>query len=52
MEFREPVKFQIEFLFIRHLNLLGNGRLPLIVQDFQYTAPPLIFQHLHYVSSK
>jgi len=37
MEFREPAKFQIEFLFIRNPNLLGNGRLPLVVQDFKYS---------------
>jgi hypothetical protein len=36
MEFREPVKFRIEFLFIRNPDLLGNGRLPLVVQDFKY----------------
>ena len=41
MEFREPVKFQIEFLFIRNPDLLGNGRLPLVVQDFTYTEAPL-----------
>jgi len=41
MEFREPVKFQIEFLFVRNPDLLGNGRLPLVVQDFKYTEKPL-----------
>lgn len=41
LEFREPVKFQIEFLFIRNPDLLGNGRLPLVVQDFKYTEQPL-----------
>lgn len=41
LEFREPVKFQIEFLFIRNPDLLGNGRLPLVVQDFTYTEKPL-----------
>jgi hypothetical protein len=41
MEFREPVKFQIEFLFVRNPDLLGNGRLPLVVQDFKYTEQPL-----------
>lgn len=41
MEFREPVKLQIEFLFIRNPDLLGNGRLPLVVQDFTYTEKPL-----------
>jgi hypothetical protein len=41
MEFREPVKFTIEFLFIRNPDLLGNGRLPLVVQDFKYNEAPL-----------
>ena len=41
MEFREPVKFSIEFLFIRNPDLLGNGRLPLVVQDFNYQETPL-----------
>lgn len=41
LEFREPAKFQIEFLFIRNPDLLGNGRLPLVVQDFTYTEKPL-----------
>ena len=41
MEFREPVKFAIEFLFIRNPDLLGNGRLPLVVQDFKYKETPL-----------
>ena len=41
LEFREPVKFQIEFLFIRTPDLLGNGRLPLVVQDFHYSEHPL-----------
>jgi hypothetical protein len=41
MEFREPVRFQIDFLFIRNPDLLGNGRLPLMVQDFKYTETPL-----------
>jgi len=41
MEFREPVKFQIEFLFVRNPDLLGNGRLPLVVQDFKYSETPL-----------
>jgi hypothetical protein len=35
------VKFQTEFLFIRNPDLLGNGRLPLVVQDFKYTELPL-----------
>jgi hypothetical protein len=41
LEFREPVIFQVEFLFIRNPDLLGNGRLPLVVQDFKYTEQPL-----------
>lgn len=41
LEFREPVKFQTEFLFIRNPDLLANGRLPLVVQDFTYTEKPL-----------
>lgn len=41
LEFREPVKFQTEFLFIRNPDLLGNGRLPLVVQDFKYSETPL-----------
>jgi len=41
MEFREPVKFTMEFLFIRNRDLLGNGRLPLVVQDFKYKETPL-----------
>lgn len=41
LEFREPVKFQVEFLFVRNPDLLGNGRLPLVVQDFKYTEKPL-----------
>lgn len=41
LEFREPVTFQIEFLFIRNPDLLGNGRLPLVVQDFKYSELPL-----------
>jgi hypothetical protein len=41
LEFREPVKFEIEFLFIRNPDLLGNGRLPLVVQDFKYQESPL-----------
>jgi hypothetical protein len=38
---REPVQFQVDFLFIRNPDLLGNGRLPLVVQDFNYTEKPL-----------
>ena len=41
MEFREPLKFSMEFLFIRNPDLLGNGRLPLVVQDFKYKESPL-----------
>jgi len=41
LEFREPAKFQIEFLFIRNPDLLSNGRLPLVVQDFKYAEKPL-----------
>jgi hypothetical protein len=41
LEFREPVKFTIEFLFIRNPDLLANGRLPLVVQDFKYTEKAL-----------
>ena len=41
MEFREPIKFSMEFLFIRNPDLLGNGRLPLVVQDFKYNEAPL-----------
>ena len=41
LEFREPVKFTVEFLFIRNPDLLGNGRLPLVVQDFKYKESPL-----------
>ena len=41
LEFREPLKFSVEFLFIRNPDLLGNGRLPLVVQDFKYKESPL-----------
>ena len=41
LEFREPVKFLTECLFIRNPDFLGNGRLPLVVQDFKYTETPL-----------
>jgi hypothetical protein len=41
LEFREPVKFTVEFLFIRNPDLLANGRLPLVVQDFKYNESPL-----------
>ena len=36
IEFREVAKFHIAFFFIRNPDLLGNGRLPLVVQDFKY----------------
>jgi len=36
IEFREVAKFQISFFLIRNPDLLGNGRLPLVVQDFKY----------------
>ena len=35
------VTLQIELLFIRNPDLLGNGRLPLVVQDFKYKEEPL-----------
>ena len=41
LEFREPMKFTVEFLFIRNPDLLGNGRLPLVVQDFKYSEAAL-----------
>lgn len=41
LEFREPVQVSLEILFIRNPDLLGNGRLPLVVQDFKYTEVPL-----------
>jgi len=41
LEFREPVKFHTEFLFIRNPDLLGNGRFPLVVQDFKYSEMAL-----------
>ncbi|CAN5419772.1 hypothetical protein BH09VER1_BH09VER1_29450 [soil metagenome] len=41
LEFREPVAFTVEFLFIRNPDLLANGRLPLVVQDFKYKETPL-----------
>jgi hypothetical protein len=31
----------MEFLFIRNPDLLGNGRLPFVVQDFKYNEAPL-----------
>lgn len=41
LEFREPVRFTVEFFFIRNPELLANGRLPLVVQNFQYKETPL-----------
>lgn len=41
LEFREGAKFEVEFLFIRNPDLIGNGRLPLVVQDFKYSEAPL-----------
>lgn len=41
LEFREPARFKLEFLLIRNPDLLGNGRLPLVVQDFNYMEEPL-----------
>jgi hypothetical protein len=38
MEFREPLKFGIEFLFIRNPDLLGNGRLPLQDGSFCFSS--------------
>ena len=38
IEFREPVKLQIEFLFVRNRN---HGRLSLVVQDFKYSEKAL-----------
>jgi hypothetical protein len=31
----------MEFLFVRNPDLLGNGRLSLVVQDFKYKETPL-----------
>jgi hypothetical protein len=31
----------MEFLFVRNPDLLGNGRLPLVVQDFKYKETAL-----------
>jgi hypothetical protein len=36
IEFREVAKFKITFFFVRNPDLMGNGRLPLVVQDFKY----------------
>jgi hypothetical protein len=40
LEFREPVKFQVEFFFIRNPDLLGNGSLPIVVQDSNIQSNP------------
>jgi hypothetical protein len=34
-------KFKITFFFVRNPGLMGNGRLPLVVQDFKYEEKPL-----------
>jgi hypothetical protein len=34
-------KFKITFFFVRNPDLMGNGRLPLVVQDFKYEEHPL-----------
>lgn len=36
IEFRKVAKFKITFFFVRNPDLMGNGRLPLVVQDFKY----------------
>ena len=41
IEFREVAKFKITFFFVRNPDLMGNGRLPLVVQDFKYEEKPL-----------
>ncbi len=41
IEFREVAKFKITFFFVRNPDLMGNGRLPLVVQDFNYEEHPL-----------
>ncbi len=41
IEFREVAKFKITFFFVRNPDLMGNGRLPLVVQDFKYEEHPL-----------
>ena len=41
IEFREVAKFKITFFFVRNPDLMGNGRLPLVVQDFKYEETPL-----------
>ncbi len=41
IEFREVAKFHMDLFFIRNPDLLANGRLPLVVQDFKYEEKPL-----------
>lgn len=41
IEFREVAKFKITFYLVCHPDLMGNGRLPLVVQDFKYEETPL-----------
>jgi hypothetical protein len=41
IEFREVAKCKITFFFVRNPGLMGNGRLPLVVQDFKYDEKPL-----------
>ena len=41
IEFREVAKFKITFFFVHNPDLMGNGRLPLVVQDFKYEEHPL-----------
>jgi hypothetical protein len=41
IEFREVAKFKITFFFVRNPDLMSNGRLPLVVQDFKYEETPL-----------
>ena len=41
IEFREVAKFKITFFFVRNPDLMGNGRLPLVVQDLKYEEHPL-----------
>jgi hypothetical protein len=36
IEFCEVAKFTITFFFVRNSDLMGIGRLPLVVQDFKY----------------
>ena len=42
LEFREPVKFTVEFLFIRNPDLLGNGRLRSRRAGLQIQGEPLM----------